>query len=148
MLLRSSSTASAAASLQVPGRADLPPLPRAFQKKPRPHAHWKLRPARRLRDVAGFVRALRIEADPAEEGTSGCKELRRQALAPAARAAFPKCVVEAVERADGAAPMVTVAWADGQVQRVQAAHMTFLDILDALYPKALALQRAEEDKEM
>jgi len=126
----------------------LPTIPRFYQSKPRLHAHWKLRPARKFKDIASFITLLRLDFDPAEEGTSGCKELRRQSTAPSARAAFPKCVIECEERIDGKPAVITVKWTDGTTQIVQAANTTLLDILDTLYPKAQALQRIEEDREM
>jgi len=138
---------SSAAVKQLPLRP-LPVIPRFYQSKPRLHAHWKLRPARKLKDIAAFITLLRLDFDPADEGTSGCKELRRQATAPSARAAFPKCVIECDERTDGKPAVVTVKWSDGSTQIVQAANTTLLDILDSLYSKAQTLQRIEEDRDM
>ena len=116
------------AAAQVPLRGDLPPLPRAFTKKARQHAHWKLRPAHSYRSVAPHMARLALSFDPAEDGTSGCKELRRQALSPKARAAF-KVAVECEERSD-------------------ARNCTLLDILDQLAPVAQRLAWKEEDKDM
>jgi len=132
---------------QVPLRPDLPALPRAFTKKARQHAHWKLRPAHSYRQVAPHMAKLLISFDPAEEGTSGCKELRRQASAPRARAAF-KVAVECEERSDARAARVTVTWADGAVTEVDARSSTLLDIFDQLAPVAQRLAWKEEDKDM
>lgn len=143
----SSDATQTAAVKQIPLRP-LPVIPRFYQSKPRLHAHWKLRPARKLKDIAAFITLLRFDFDPADEGTSGCKELRRQATAPSARAAFPKCVIECDERTDGKPAVITVKWSDGSTQIVQAANTTLLDILDSLYSKAQTLQRIEEDRDM
>jgi hypothetical protein len=135
------------AATQVPLRPDLPALPRAFTKKARQHAHWKLRPAHSYRQVAPHMAKLLISFDPAEEGTSGCKELRRQASAPRAKAAF-KVAVECEERSDARAARVTVTWADGTVTEVDARSSTLLDIFDQLAPVAQRLAWKEEDKDM
>jgi hypothetical protein len=135
------------AAAQVPLRGDLPPLPRAFTKKTRQHAHWKLRPAHSYRSVAPHMARLALSFDPAEDGTSGCKELRRQALSPKARAAF-KVAVECEERSDARGASVAVTWSDGSATRVDARNCTLLDILDQLAPVAQRLAWKEEDKDM
>ena len=135
------------AAAQVPLRGDLPPLPRAFTKKARQHAHWKLRPAHSYRSVAPHMARLALSFDPAEDGTSGCKELRRQALSPKARAAF-KVAVECEERSDARGASVAVTWSDGSATRVDARNCTLLDILDQLAPVAQRLAWKEEDKDM
>ena len=140
-------TFSAPAAMGLPPRSELPPLPRAFVKKARPHAHWKLRPAHSYRRLAPHMAKLAVSFDPAVEGTSGVKELRRQATSPKARAAF-KCVVESDERADGRGATVTVTWSDGSATTVDARASTLLDILDQLAPVARRLAWKEEDKDM
>jgi hypothetical protein len=146
-ILRPFSTDTKEVIKQIPLRP-LPVIPRFYQSKPRLHAHWKLRPARKYKEIASFITLLKIDFDPADEGTSGCKELRRQATAPSAKAAFPKCVIECDERTDGKPAVITVKWSDGSTQIVQAANSTLLDILDSLYSKAQSLQRIEEDRDM
>ncbi len=76
------------------------------------------------------------------------RELRRQSRVGKVRRDFPKYVVEVEEAADGREAQVAVEWVDGTKQTVPAQHAVLLDILDALAPKAQALQWVEEDKEM